>query len=295
MKKISIKNVAITAMVTMALSFGGCGVQNEKDDSEKPSNELTDQELTYMTTEGFSSVNSIKESYTFEKKYMENNEEASLYGGKTFEGKYNLSGNTSEDTILVYDDGEYDIYIEINGTKKEISGYCVSDVAIIDICDTDSFKEVAVFDEGPSADPTITIFRYSEGTVYEVGQFGGNSYDAILFDKKGKIIAGDGYIDFVEPKIVAELYEVEDHKANRMDSDCSKAMNKTYALATELTVAFLETENDNLEDVVVSTENTITLKKGEEIVLIKADPANAVYYVKLQDGRKGVFTTHIAG
>ena len=49
---------------------------------------------------------------------------------------------------------------------------------------------------------------------------------------------------------------------------------------------------DAVED--IDLNNVFTMKKGEEFVLIKANTFLRLYYVELEDGRRGILTDYVA-
>ena len=83
--------------------------------------------------------------------------------------------------------------------------------------------------------------------------------------------------------------------ATSVRADYSGSMNRKYKVAKDMTVAFCETDNTNMEEVTIDLENTVELKNGDDIQLIKINTVDDLYYVQLPDGRLGVFTTQLAG
>ena len=319
------KGLALCMIATTSMAIAGCGTNdntvvnsnNTAESSEQVTSATnsndeqsatvesttinTDNNSQYMTTEAFYTVNEISDKYELTMEYMPDDDSqfaGTLYGKKTFEGSYAISSDDVV-SILVADYGSGNTsYIEIAGVKKEFSASPIEKVGIIDIDEDDSYKEVVVYDLGPSSDPTLTIFRYCDGEIHKIGSFdsGLGDYNSILFDKNGKIIEGDGYIDFVEPQIVTEYYEVTDNDAKLNKSDYSTTLNQTYKLTKNLVVSFCETDDINIEDYPsFNLEETIELKAGEEITLFEIGSSNFVYYIQLPDGRKGAITTQLAG
>lgn len=303
--KLFTKHVAMLMLATCILSVAGCNKDDDNsrqlDSHEETSSEsVTDSydNKSYMTTEGFYPISSIANSYILEMKYMEDDEsfdKGTVYGGKTYSGEYTLTSG-EKDTIFIADyEGSNEAYIEINGIKKDISVDHIEAVGFADIDERDEYKEIVLYDLGASADPSLRIFRFCDNTIYDLGVYSGNDYNDILFDKKGRIIEDTGYIDFVDPQVISDYFEVINNEATSTSVDYSAAMNKTYKLSKDLTVAFCETDSDNLEEAQINLDNLIELKAGQEIKLLKIDLSNELYYVELPDGRRGVFTTHLAG
>lgn len=320
-RKFLTKCFAVCMCAAMSLTVVGCGSKNigEKEtDSTVITSEVTSKETPeqtsemseitttseeneqYMNTASFYPISTVAEAYTLSCEYMTDEEDAqfsgTVYGGKTFKGEYALSSNESDKIVVADYERHKEAYIEVNGVKKDIVADHIEKVGIVDVDISDSYKEIVLYDLGASEDPTLIIFRYCDGTIYELGSFYGvYSYDSVLFDKNGKIIDACGYVDFVEPQIVTEYYKVTNNAAASVKVDYDDALNKTYKLVKDMTVAFCETDNENVEDASININDTVDIKVGEEIQLIKAEPSQCLYYVQLPDGRKGVITTQLAG
>ncbi len=288
MKKNFLSKLAIVAaLATMTLSLAGCG-------SSEPNKETKKDDAAHvnMTIGGFASIDSVKEDCEFTLTYADDNGEQSVYGGKTFQGKYKLEADGEEVDIAVYDDGNTNIYIEVADLKLEFFADHISDVMVLNIDSTDDYKEIAVCDLGPSGDPTVHFFRYVDGVLYETGKLYGSEFKDILFDGQGKMIDGYAYIPFIEPKVVTEYVYVDEHIAKTYSLDISESLNKKYILTETIQVAFTETEDKTAYP---DVSEIIELEKGEEITIIEAHPTERLYYVQLSDGRKGTMTTQLAG
>lgn len=313
MKNKITKLIMALNIFTMVLILTSCGnielennsLQSETFDSttsseetskneEEQTTELEDIIIEHKNTtlNRLSSYGSILEETRFELIYSENNTSESVYEGKSFKGKAQLERDGKELDISVYDDGNMDTYIVIADEKCEFFGTHLENVYVVDVDSTDTYKEVVVLDTGLSDDPTLHMFRYVDGKIYDVGSFEGNDYNEILFDGKGLIIEGNAYIDFVEPHIVTEYNEIVDNKLKNTKVDCTQYLYKKYIISRELMIAFEETDDmTKYPDI----NTPITLEQGTEITLIKFDPMNKLYYIELLDGRKGTMTTQLAG
>lgn len=264
--------------------------KNEEEQTKELEDIIIEQKNT--TLNRLSSYGSILEETRFELIYSEKNTSESVYEGKSFKGKAQLEKDGKELDISVYDDGNMDTYIVIADEKCEFFGTHLENVYVVDVDSTDTYKEVVVLDTGLSDDPTLHMFRYVDGKIYDVGSFEGNDYNEILFDGKGLIIEGNAYIDFVEPHIVTEYNEIVDNKLKNTKVDCTQYLYKKYIISRELMIAFEETvDMTKYPDI----NTPITLEQGTEITLIKIDPMNKLYYIELLDGRKGTMTTQLAG
>ena len=266
-------------------------ITNEETTSEKDSDvieQLSASEIRNMTTEGYSSIDSIKKETEFEVSYTD---EEKPYGAVKYKGKYALTMGGKEDEITVFYDDSHLVYIEINGEINVFTGNYISNVEIVDIDKNDEYLELVLFDEGPSADPQLKIFRYADNSIIELGTFGG-IFESTLFDGKGRIIAGWSYCDFIETQIVTEFVEVKENIATTYNPDYSELLNKKYKLTRDLSVGFKETQDMNDYP---TLDKIMTIEKGAEIIIISGDPKDRCFYIELPDGRRGFITTQLAG
>lgn len=249
----------------------------------------TSSDVDYMTTKGFIPLSQAIEFYEFEKD--ENEDSMFIYADSTYRGEYRLCSDAKDIITVDFDYDANEGYIEVNDVKSTFYASAISNVAIIDIDKNDSYKEVAIYDEGPSADPTIILYRYCDGELYNLGEFCGRyDFDYVLFDQQGRIIDAEGYIEFLDTQIVASYYDIEDNNAVKVLVDLSGALNQKYRVSRDIMVAF----NTSKEDI-YDLDNLITIKAGEEIVLIEAYESLVEFCIELPDGTRGYITTQIAG
>lgn len=256
------------------------------------------QDTTPITIDGFISLSQAKEDYKFtkESKYVE--DEMNPFTIVT--GEYALNSDKKDKIVITSNNLDEIGKIKVNDVEVKCGLINIEDVVIIDIDKNDNYKEIAILDNGFSDDYEMTIFRYAEGKLYELGFVGAvRGFEDILFDKEGKVIGSYNYTYFLDTKIVTEYNMVIDDKLQRVVTDNDANMNKKYAVVNEMQVAFSETGNMEIShgklDVVLDYENLIKLKAGEEITLIKVNSFEELYYIELPDGRKGVMTTRVAG
>lgn len=216
------------------------------------------------------------------------------------DGKYDLNGDKKKDKIQIRVTGREDSTIRIN--KSEISIYCDHpyDFYLVDFIKDDGFVEIAVYDDGPSADPITTFYRYDGKNIYELGSFHtdinvGDSiqsyYGNVLTDGKGKFISPGNIVKFISPEIIKGYYSIEDNKFKYSFIDNAKYLNKEYALTEELEAFFIEqniSKDLRTEDIqfIWDVEDMIQFKKGEKIKIITYD--DFWYGVELQDGSTGI-------
>ncbi|MBQ3545814.1 MAG: sigma-70 family RNA polymerase sigma factor [Lachnospiraceae bacterium] len=201
--------------------------------------EIPASEVVNMTTEGYGSMESIKIWSDF--KVQETDE---LVDGLTetkvsITGSYPLSKSDIADTIVIESVYRDYSYIEINGVKKRFRGDIIFDAEIIDIDSEDEYKEVVVYDHGPSADPNIHIFRFVDDSIVEIGRFSAKyKYDEILFNGKGRIISGLEYLYFLNTEIVTGFTEVKGDVVNTYYPDYTELLDKKYTLSEDIEVEF---------------------------------------------------------
>ena len=317
-KRKQVKQVVAGIGMLMAVSLVGCGGNVDSNDgtttesivetttdvtkevTTEPTTEIAKEteEITteisnsdYMTTHGYKPASEVLEDYEFT---CEKNDRYQVYTGE-----YALNG---EDKYkIIFNEDYYEgSYIEINGIKKELNWPdSVDSVGIIDLDTSDEYKEIAIFDDGPSGDPSITFVRFDGKEIHELGILESGYMDhQILFDGKGNIIESRGYLWFLEPTVVSEYSVLSDNSFVSVHMDYKKALNKTYVVLDDTAVAFGESNDTNIENgyrYIESLDDTIELKKGEQIKLIDFDLERELFYVQLPDGRIGYFTTCLAG
>ncbi len=95
-----------------------------------------------------------------------------------------LDGDGAEETILwnaeLRTDGSwaYDQTLTVNGTEfagslEDIGYYCENVLdywAVVDLDTSDSYREIAIFDDGPSSDANTIFFRYADGKLTLLGR-----------------------------------------------------------------------------------------------------------------------------
>ncbi len=210
--------------------------------------------------------------------------------------QYPLSGDKN-DSIEIWCDNTgtgAEAYIDINGTKKEISLDRLEGMAIVDIDERDSYKEIAILDDGPSGDPNVVFIRYVDGEIYEFGHFSSSYRGAIFTDRNGKIVSCYDCIPFVQPLVISRYAEIIDNKVVYTEVDYSDAVDKEYTVFMTGWGHFLETDDQTLSHDLFDYSNEhdhLEIKIGDKIKIIKADIKEEIYYVELSDGRRGVFAT----
>lgn len=216
------------------------------------------------------------------------------------EGKYDLNQDGELDKILASFAGGKESLIEVNGHKIAVAFDKPVDFYLIDLIQDDGFIELAVYDDGPSADPKTTFYRYSGKRLYKLATINTDIkakctiypyYGNVLTDGKGKIIGPDHIAKFLSPNIVKGYYSIEGDRFKLKSIDYKKYLEDEYTFTSDFDAFFVE---KNLETKISKKdlnfswdENEIVkFKRGERVKVILV--GDFWYGVRLQDGRTGL-------
>lgn len=216
------------------------------------------------------------------------------------EGKYDLNQDGELDKILANFAGGKESLIEVNGHKITVALDKPVDFYLIDLIQDDGFIELAIYDDGPSADPKTTFYRYSGKRLYKLATINTDIkakctiypyYGNVLTDGKGKIIGPDHIAKFLSPNIVKGYYSIEGDRFKLKSIDYKKYLEDEYTFTSDFDAFFVE---KNLETKISKKdlnfswdENEIVkFKRGERVKVILV--GDFWYGVRLQDGRTGL-------
>lgn len=216
------------------------------------------------------------------------------------EGKYDLNQDGELDKILASFAGGKESLIEVNGHKITVAFDKPVDFYLIDLIQDDGFIEIGVYDDGPSADPKTTFYRYSGKRLYKLATINTDIkakctiypyYGNVLTDGKGKIIGPDHIAKFLSPNIVKGYYSIEGDRFKLKSIDYKKYLEDEYTFTSDFDAFFVE---KNLETKISKKdlnfswdENEIVkFKRGERVKVILV--GDFWYGVRLQDGRTGL-------
>lgn len=216
------------------------------------------------------------------------------------EGKYDLNQDGELDKILANFAGGKESLIEVNGHKIAVAFDKPVDFYLIDLIQDDGFIEIGVYDDGPSADPKTTFYRYSGKRLYKLATINTDIkakctiypyYGNVLTDGKGKIICPDHIANFLSPNIVKGYYSIEGDRFKLKSIDYKKYLEDEYTFTSDFDAFFVE---KNLETKISKKdlnfswdENEIVkFKRGERVKVILV--GDFWYGVRLQDGRTGL-------
>lgn len=216
------------------------------------------------------------------------------------EGKYDLNQDGELDKLLANFAGGKESLIEVNGHKIAVAFDKPVDFYLIDLIQDDGFIEIGVYDDGPSADPKTTFYRYSGKRLYKLATINTDIkakctiypyYGNVLTDGKGKIIGPDHIAKFLSPNIVKGYYSIEGDRFKLKSIDYKKYLEDEYTFTSDFDAFFVE---KNLETKISKKdlnfswdENEIVkFKRGERVKVILV--GDFWYGVRLQDGRTGL-------
>ena len=216
------------------------------------------------------------------------------------EGKYDLNQDGELDKLLASFAGGKESLIEVNGHKIAVAFDKPVDFYLIDLIQDDGFIELAIYDDGPSADPKTTFYRYSGKRLYKLATINTDIkakctiypyYGNVLTDGKGKIIGPDHIAKFLSPNIVKGYYSIEGDRFKLKSIDYKKYLEDEYTFTSDFDAFFVE---KNLETKISKKdlnfswdENEIVkFKRGERVKVILV--GDFWYGVRLQDGRTGL-------
>ncbi|NLV88446.1 MAG: hypothetical protein GX021_03670, partial [Tissierellia bacterium] len=211
------------------------------------------------------------------------------------EGKYDLNEDSKVDLIEIKLLGREESTIRINDSEVSIYTDHPFDVYLVDFLKDDGFIELALYDDGPSADPVTTFYRYDGKNISELGALYTDikmgDPNKVLIDGGGSFIEIGGLAKFISPQIIKGFYTLEDNQFIYNPLDYSKYINREYTITTGFKAFFVE---ENLRNDLTSQDIEFIwdqevmreFNKGDTIKLIVHD--EFWYGIELQDGTTGI-------
>lgn len=207
----------------------------------------------------------------------------------TIVGNYDFDGNGIEDTV--------NLILKFRGASSEKSVFQINkstfvyefffpyELYIVDLDTQDKYVEFAIYDDGPSGDPSFTFFRYTGKDILLLGNI--NGYPS--FDSKGHFITS--VTDFVTPRLIFETGEIIDNNMDFRAYDYSKYMNTDLKVAYDFDAYFVEYDSIP-DDFMPSYDREVSsFVKGNIIQIEHIEFLGNIpfwYQVKLDNGTKGI-------
>ncbi|NLX69325.1 MAG: hypothetical protein GX024_00275 [Clostridiales bacterium] len=240
--------------------------------------------------ENFSEIDNYIKDYTPDVSYEEDLE----LGQRAYiiHGTYDLNGDGEADEInaVLKADNEASSLIEVNGMKVTLELYNPTGlIKIIDLDSRDNYTEVAVFDDGPSGDPTITFLRYDGRKLYTIGSI--DRY--ALMDGEGKFISWFHLANNFKPQFFSAWGEFKNNEYVITNHDVEQYIGKTYEVDGSGFFVPLDFNPEvYFEHVVWDSENLREFKATKikllDIHIRPDDRTLNWFYVELPDGEKGL-------
>lgn len=247
---------------------------------------------TYNEIEVFSDLSSFSD---FEKSFIKTDFRVTEADEKSHveynvTGSFDLDGDGKNDELFCMLSGFRLGLLKINNMSTEVNldNPFGGKVNIVDFDVNDNYKDIVIYDDGPSGDPNYRCFRYNGKEIINLGVVNHPK----LMDGYGKIISVID--DFVSPKIIYNWIEVKDKSFVNHNIDVSRAINKEYKLANDIGAFFDEREDipneiysqnwDPVNQTDLKNEKSITIK----YIHLAEDNTPLWYFVEFGSGKKGV-------
>lgn len=243
-----------------------------------------------------SSFSSLKDNFINTNIKTEENPDSNEVSGKIYDvkGSFDLNSDGKEDDIYCFlaSSSERNL-LEINDSTIEfyLDYPLGGKVNIADFDTRDNYKEILIFDKGPSGDPHYICFRYTGAEIVKLGSIPELSY----LDGHGRIIFNWYLSSFCSPNILFGWQELKNGSLVFHPADISPALNKTYEASGSFEAYF--DEMDSVPENYYpdwSQEKMVEFQKGEKITIkhinIGGDTMQYPlwYFVELENGKKGL-------
>jgi hypothetical protein len=153
----------------------------------------------------------------------------------------------------------------------------------------DKFKEIDIYDDGPSDDPKTTFFIYDGKQIIKVGKILANEY---MIDKNSKIFTNLDEINFFKPGINVGWTELDhNHKFTYKTLEKDQFINKQYEIAYERDSEknpwriYTDSKSSQYEENYIATVNqgdTVTV-----LDIIRQGERDIAFMLKLNNGKEG--------
>jgi len=238
----------------------------------------------------FAIMDEYMEDYAFDISYDEKLD--SYERTYTIHGEYDLNGDGDNDNInaLLKPYNEDGSYLEVNGIRTPLYlAHPAGEMYIIDIDSRDQYKELALYDLGPSDDPVFDFFRYDGKELIYLF-----SIDrAALMDGQGKFISAFHLTTRFNPKFYSAWGEYKNGEYVINNTDISQYIGRTYEIDGMAFFIPMDEEPDNYYDHIIWESEAQKEFENNKIKLLgihidEYDPILNWFFVELPDGQKGL-------
>lgn len=218
------------------------------------------------------------------------------------EGEFDLNKDGKNDAITLKLKYEDNGLISVNNSEIYNCFENPTNVYLVDLIKDDGFVEIAVLDEGPSADPYTTFYRYNGENLEQIsGGFYTDItsedsvhvyYGRVLTNGKGVFIAPLDIIEFVSPKIIKAYRTLKDNRFIYNPLDYSEALHKEYTADLDFNAFFKRQDasyysSEEAYKALWISEDVVKFHKGEKIKINSIpNPINTLgwYETELENG-----------
>jgi hypothetical protein len=189
------------------------------------------------------------------------------------------------------------ITLKINDSEIKLeTNHPSSDFNIVDIDRSDNYKEIDIFQDGPSDDPSSKFFIYNGNSIIEIGEIFANDYS---LDGQSKITTYLDKISKFYPNINVGWTEMDiDHKFNYKTINKNLFINKQYKIDFPIPN---ENQSWNIHESSDSdsynSKPLAIVNKGETVTIIdvmRQGERDVEFKVRLQNGTEG-WMLHLFG
>jgi hypothetical protein len=194
-----------------------------------------------------------------------------------------LDGDGSTDRVTCRFDADeygrlYMVTIEVNGTTISAKGESLTGAAeIVDLDATDSWREIALPEYGPSDDFAVSFFRYSQGRVLPLGKVPG-TLTGMKFDHAGSMAT------YCRGAVLHTFSYPARFRVNPASGRIEEVSQALVSMGTKVTLrAKLDLCDDPARPAIVAT-----LRAGEKAVIVRTDNKKWCY-IEAAGGARGWF------
>lgn len=217
----------------------------------------------------------------------------------TFTGRavYDMNGDDSNDNIRIeINEPAMSMNVSINGASTVLMVDYVTAAFLIDIDRGDDFVDLFVQDSGPSDDPVSHIFRYNGTSVVHLGDI----FGSLRCNHGRQILSNTGYSWYTFPAMVYSWVEIVSgsiiyHKVDR-DAYFGQTFGFRREIGNNYGTWMEETATIPAYDAYPygPAPTNIIVPAGTEFTVLDVSEFSTGgspnwYYIRLEDGRTGVY------